>query len=457
MEIVNKNEELSEEDAKLSKERERLRKERRERSAKSLEKRKKERRRNLFLVCGGLAVLVLCFFMLGRFIFGRKSAMPDQREAISSETLQLTVIKNLSEEEKAELESYAKEDGGMEIHFLSPEMGEGELKSAIQSFKTDIVLGGEEENAAFLSELSEGEKIPYLATTYISKDSLREYTFCLSKSAEEQAVDLAFFAYNEAFRSMGILSPEGKADLLSTEITEAFQELGGTATVYNYSSEEDFRTKISELENAGIDILFLENYSQEGMNFLAEEHNFTVLLGEDWDRGDFPGNAEIKTNCLLYAKNTKTENLDLTADTIETEDDIAEGDSENLVSSETEVSDSATAETESTVNSEVETTPETETIAETQADISEAEESETATSDESVLSILEEENDGREKAAMAILKMALQNKGKSLFEKLSGLLYQGTSGIYELKNGDYALKGQAVFYEIIEKKRVEIS
>ena len=58
---------------------------------------------------------------------------------------------------------------------------------------------------------------------------------------------------------------------------------------------------------------------------------------------------------------------------------------------------------------------------------------------------------------MAILKMALQNKGKSLFEKLSGLLYQGTSGIYELKNGDYALKGQAVFYEIIEKKRVEIS
>lgn len=420
MEIVNKNEELSEEDAELSKERERLRKERRERSAKSLEKRKKERRRNLFLACVGVAVLVLCTFMLGRFMFGMKSAMPDQREAVSSGILQLTVIKNLSEEEKAELESYAKEDGGMEIHFLSPEMGEGELKSAIQSFKTDIVLGGEEENAAFLSELSEGEKIPYLATTYIPKDSLRDYTFCLSKSAEEQAVDLAFFAYNEAFRSMGILSPEGKTDLLSTETKEAFQELGGTATVYNYSSEEDFRTKISELENAGIDTLFLENYSHEGMNLLAEEHNFTVLLGEDWDRGDFPGNAEIKTNCLLYAKKTKTENLDLTADTIKTEDDIAEEDSENLASSETG-------------------------------------ESETATSDESVLSILEEETDGREKAAMAILKMALQNKGKRLFEKLSGLLYQGTSGIYELKNGDYALKGQAVFYEIIENKRVEIS
>ena len=394
------------------KERERLRKERRDRSTKRLEKRKKEFRKKLYIACGGIAILLLSLLCLIRFKAASPNRIPKQNENTTAESVQLTLVKQLSEEEKTKLESYAKEEGGIELHFLNPEIGEEKIKSEILSLKTDLILGGEEQNVNFLSKLSEEEKIPYLATTFVPKDSLREHSFCLSRSAEDQAVDLSFFAYNEAFRSMGILQPEGKADLLSKEITEAFQELGGVVTVYSYTSEDDFRAKLSELETAGIDILFLEYYNEEANTILAEEHNFTTLLGNDWDRADFPGDTERKTNCLLYGKN-----------------------------SDSEISEMETS------------SPEQESISSTQVE----EESEATNSAASVLSIVEDEQVGREKDAIASLQIALKNKGKSLMEKLSDLQYQGIDGTYALKAGDYALKGKAVFYEIIDNKRVELS
>lgn len=400
------------------KERERLRKERKDRSAKRLEKRKKEFRKKLYIACGGIIILLLSLFCFIHFRAAAPNRISKENANTAGKSVQLTIVKQLSEEEKTQLESYAKEEGGIELHFLNPETGEGEMKSEMQSRKTDLILGGDGQTVNFLSKLSEEEKIPYLATTFIPKDSLREHSFCLSRSVENQAVDLSFFAYNEAFRSMGILLPDGKSDLLSKEVTEVFQELGGTVTVYSYSSEDDFRSKLSELETAGIDILFLEYYSEEANAILAEEHNFTVLLGEDWDRAAFPGDTQLQTNCLLYGKNTKNET----------------------------VSDSEISEMETS-------SPEQESIKSTQVE----EESEATGSADSVLSIVEDEQVGREKDAIAILQMALKNKGKSLMEKLSDLQYQGIDGTYALKAGDYALKGQAVFYEIIENKRVELS
>ena len=162
----------------------------------------------------------------------------------------------------------------------------------------------------------------------------------------------------------------------------------------------------------------MEYYNEEANTILAEEHNFTALLGNDWDRADFPGDTERKTNCLLYGKNTKNET----------------------------VSDSEISEMETS-------SPEQESISSTQVE----EESEATSSADSVLSIVEDKQVGREKDAIAILQIALKNKGKSLMEKLSDLQYQGIDGTYALKAGDYALKGQAVFYEIIENKRVELS
>lgn len=324
------------------KERERLRKERKDRSTKRLEKRKKEFRKKLYIACGGIAILLLSLLCLIRFKAASPNRILKQNENTTAESVQLTLVKQLSEEEKTKLESYAKEEGGIELHFLNPEIGEEKIKSEILSRKTDLILGGEEQNVNFLSKLSEEEKIPYLATTFVPKDSLREYSFCLSRSAEDQAVDLSFFAYNEAFRSMGILLPEGKADLLSKEITEAFQELGGVVTVYSYTSEDDFRAKLSELETAGIDILFLEYYNEEANTILAEEHNFTVLLGEDWDRAAFPSDTKLQTNCLLYGKNTKNETVsDSEISEMETSSPEQESISSTQVEEESEATSSA--------------------------------------------------------------------------------------------------------------------
>jgi len=96
--------------------------------------------------------------------------------------------------------------------------------------------------------------------------------------------------------------PEGASAALSKELSEAFQILGGSSQIVQYSSGEDMKEKEAELEKAGADLLFLEEYSEEGVAFLSEEHNLPVLLGEDWDRNDFPGETVVKTSSYLYGK-----------------------------------------------------------------------------------------------------------------------------------------------------------
>ena len=176
------------------------------------------------------------------------------------------------------------------------------MEEQIQAFHTDILLVGEKSHADVLSEYSEKTKTTCLLTTYLPKELLRNYSFCLGRSLEDQAVDLSFFAYNEAFRSIGILEPEGASAALSKELSEAFQILGGSSQIVQYSSGEDMKEKEAELEKAGADLLFLEEYSEEGVAFLSEEHNLPVLLGEDWDRNDFPGETVVKTSSYLYGK-----------------------------------------------------------------------------------------------------------------------------------------------------------
>lgn len=213
-------------------------------------------------------------------------------------------MKELSEEEKNALMKQAEERQGLVLHFLSPDMDESKMEEQIRNFHTDILLAGNGKNAKFLSAYSEKTKVPILFTSYLPMESMDEHSFCLGRSVEDQAVDLSFFAYNEAFRSIGILEPEGASGALSEELSEAFQILGGTSRTLQYSSEEDMKAKEAELENTGADILFLENYSEEGKAFLEEEHNLPVLLGEDWAKNDFPGETLLKAACYLYGKDT---------------------------------------------------------------------------------------------------------------------------------------------------------
>ena len=287
----------------MEKERERLRRERKERRERRLEKRRKERNHKLFLSLASLFVLLVLFFLLRGF--GRNSGKASSASSSHlSEELNLTVVKAVSEEEKSILINEAKEMPGLSLHFLSPDTDEQKMEEQIQAFHTDILLVGEKNYADVLSEYSEKTKTTCLLTTYLPKELLGNYSFCLGRSLEDQAVDLSFFAYNEAFRSIGILEPEGASAALSKELSEAFQILGGSSQIVQYSSREDMKEKEAELENAGADLLFLEEYSEEGVAFLAEEHNLPVLLGEDWDSHDFPGKAVVKTSCYLYGKDT---------------------------------------------------------------------------------------------------------------------------------------------------------
>ena len=287
----------------MEKERERLRRERKERRERRLEKRRKERNHKLFLSLASLFVLLVLFFLLRGF--GRNSGKANSASSSSlSEELNLTVVKAVSEEEKNILINEAKEMQGLSLHFLSPDTDEQKMEEQIQAFHTDILLVGEKNYADFLSAYSEKTKTTCLLTTYLPKELLGNYSFCLGRSLEDQAVDLSFFAYNEAFRSIGILEPEGASGALSKELSEAFQILGGSSQIVQYSSGEDMKEKAAELEKAGADLLFLEEYSEEGAAFLAEEHNLPVLLGEDWDRNDFPGETVLKTSSYLYGKDT---------------------------------------------------------------------------------------------------------------------------------------------------------
>ena len=232
-----------------------------------------------------------------------EKARPASSSNLTKE-LNLTIVKKISEEEKNALMKQAEERQGLILHFLSPDTDENKMEEQIRNFRTDILLTADGKNAKLLSAYSQKAKMPVLFTSYLPKESMGDYSFCLGRSAEDQAVDLSFFAYNEAFRSIGIMEPEGSSGALSKELSEAFQILGGSSQIVQYSSREDMKEKEAELEKAGADLLFLEEYSEEGVAFLAEEHNLPVLLGEDWDSHDFPGEAVVKTSCYLYGKDT---------------------------------------------------------------------------------------------------------------------------------------------------------
>ena len=293
----------------MEKERERLRRERKERRERRLEKRRKERNHKLFLSLASLFVLLVLFFLLRGF--GQNSGKASSASSSHlSEELNLTVVKAVSEEEKSILINEAKEMPSLSLHFLSPDTDEQKMEEQIQAFHTDILLVGEKNHADVLSEYSEKTKTTCLLTTYLPKELLGNYSFCLGRSLEDQAVDLSFFAYNEAFRSIGILEPEGASGALSKELSEAFQILGGSSQIVQYSSGEDMKEKEAELEKAGADLLFLEEYSEEGVAFLSEEHNLPVLLGEDWDRNDFPGETVVKTSSYLYGKDALLSSAD---------------------------------------------------------------------------------------------------------------------------------------------------
>lgn len=391
-----------EEEEALERERQRLREERKARRKQKEAVKKAAQRRRLFLL-----LLFLCVVFVVLFLFLRKGS-PAQRgqEKTSNSVAERAPIEAYYVEDKGstkaeELEAYLENAGeynaSVNLHSLIYEEGkEEELKQALKEAKAELLLGeGSGKLEAFLEKFSVEEKIPYLSQSSKKLEPGNNH-FVLEKSLEDQAVDLGFFAYNEAFRKMGILLQEGdeKGKTLAEQLSESFPEYGGTVEIRSYKGEEDFQAKMSELEETGIDLLFLPSPGEQEKALLSEEKSYNVLLGKDWDQENFPGDLELPYPVYLYGRENKAFIL-------------AEKEEESSASSGEEAQESSDSSGE-------------------EAQLG-------SRYDRDLLGILS--------------KLRAEVKKKSLLQTLESMSYQGECGEYHFLPGQYCLKGQGQFYE----------
>ena len=312
-----------------------------------------------------------------------------------------------AEELEAYLENAGEYNASVNLHSLIYEEGkEEELKQALKEAKAELLLGeGSEKLEAFLEKFSVEEKIPYLSQSSKKLEPGNNH-FVLEKSLEDQAVDLGFFAYNEAFRKMGILLQEGdeKGKTLAEQLSESFPEYGGTVEIRSNKGEEDFQAKLSELEEAGIDLLFLPSPGEQEKALLSEEKSYNVLLGKDWDQENFPGDLELPYPVYLYGRENKALPL-------------AEKEEESSASSGEEVQESSDSSGE-------------------EAQLG-------SRYDRDLLGILS--------------KLRAEVKKKSLLQTLESMSYQGECGEYHFLPGQYCLKGQGQFYELQGQEKRDLN
>ena len=391
-----------EEEEALERERQRLREERKARRKQKEAVKKAAQRRRLFLL-----LLFLCVVFVVLFLFLRKGS-PAQRgqEKTSNSVAERAPIEVYYVEDKGstkaeELEAYLENAGeynaSVNLHSLIYEEGkEEELKQALKEAKAELLLGeGSEKLEEFLEKFSVEEKIPYLSQSSKKLEPGNNH-FVLEKSLEDQAVDLGFFAYNEAFRKMGILLQEGdeKGKTLAEQLSESFPEYGGTVEIRSYKGEEDFQAKLSELEEAGIDLLFLPSPGEQEKVLLSQEKAYNILLGKDWDQENFPGDLELPYPVYLYGRENKAFTL-------------AEKEEESSASSGEEAQESSASSGEEPQSG--------------------------SRYDRDLLGILS--------------KLRAEVKKKSLLQTLESMSYQGECGEYHFLPGQYCLKGQGQFYE----------
>ena len=429
-----------EEEKALELERQRLREERRERKRKKEASRKAGQRKQLLLflsLCVAAAFLLLFFLKRGKPETGVGENSSSSN--MESRALELYVLEEEGGEGEA-LRAYLENADGLSsivnLHSMNYEEGkEEELKRQIKEGKADLLLGeGSEKLEAFLEQLSTEEKIPYLSQSTGKLEPGKNH-FVLEKSLEDQAVDIGFFAYNEAFRKMGILLKEGdeKNKALAEKLSESFSQYGGTVELRSYQGEEDFEVKLSELENAEIDLLFLPTVGEKEKALLSEAKSYNILLGKDWDRSNFPGEVELAYSLYLYGRENKAY-PHLLAENSAEESNAGEGQSPNAEESpeqgETQAEEAQTKETKE----------------EAQTEVTEEEAKAEATS-----------RDTYYQDILGILKKLKEGQKKSPLDALENLDYQGACGEYHFLPGEYCLKGQGQFYELQGQERRDLN
>lgn len=432
----------SEEEKALERERQRLREERRERKRRKEASRKAEQRRLLLLLlslCVAVAFLLLFFLKRGKPEAGAGENR-NSSSNIESMALELYLLEEESGEGEA-LRAFLENAGGLSnivnLHSINYEEGkEEELKSQIKEGKADLLLGeGSAKLEAFLEQLSTEEKIPYLSQSTGKLEPGKNH-FVLEKSLEDQAVDIGFFAYNEAFRKMGILLKEGdeKNKALAEKLSESFTQYGGTVELRSYQGEEDFERKLSELETAEIDLLFLPTVGEKEKALLTEAKSYNILLGKDWDRPDFPGEMALTYSLYLYGRENKA------YPHLPTESSAEESVEEQSQSPELEESP------EQRETKAEEAQPDATQLEETQLEETGEEAKAEATSRTSYYQDI-----------LGILKKLKEGQKKSLLDSLENMEYRGACGEYHFLPGKYCLNGQGQFYELQGQERRDLN
>ena len=424
-----------EEEEALERERQRLREERRERRKQKEAAKKAAQRRRLFLL-----LLFLCVVFVALFLFLRKGSPTPKagQEKTSSSVAERAPIEVYYVEDKGStkgeelgtyLENAGENNASVNLHTLIYEEGkEEDLKQALKEAKAELLLGeGSEKLEAFLEKYSVEEKIPYLSQSSKKLEPGNNH-FVLEKSLEDQAVDLGFFAYNEAFRKMGILLQEGdeKGKSLAEQLSESFPEYGGTVEIRTYKGEEDFQAKLSELEEAGIDLLFLPSPGEQEKALLSQEKAYNILLGKDWDQENFPADLELPYPVYLYGRENKAITL------VEKEEESSDSSGEEAQKS----SDLSGKEAQESSDSSGEEAQES-------SDSSGEEAQSGSRYDRDLLGILS--------------KLRAEVKKKSLLQTLESMSYQGECGEYHFLPGEYCLKGQGQFYEFQGQEKRDLN
>ena len=436
----------SEEEAALERERQRLREERRARRKQKEAAKKAAQRRRLFLL-----LLFLCVVFVALFLFLRKGSPTPKagQEKTSSSVAERAPIEVYYVEDKGStkgeelgtyLENAGENNASVNLHTLIYEEGkEEDLKQELKEAKAELLLGeGSEKLEAFLEKFSVEEKIPYMSQSSKKLEPGNNH-FVLEKSLEDQAVDLGFFAYNEAFRKMGILLQEGdeKGKTLAEQLSESFPEYGGTVEIRTYQGEEDFQAKLSELEEAGIDLLFLPSPGEQEKALLSQEKAYNVLLGKDWEQDSFPGDLELPYPVYLYGRENKAFPL------VEKEEESTDLSGEEAQES----SDSSGEEAQESSNSSGEKAQESSDSsgeeAQKSSDLSGEEAQSGSRYDRDLLGIL--------------TKLRTEAKKKSLLQTLESMSYQGECGEYHFLPGQYCLKGQGQFYEFQGQEKRDLN
>jgi branched-chain amino acid transport system substrate-binding protein len=198
---------------------------------------------------------------------------------------------------------------------------------AVTVDKVSAIIGPPVANIALaIAPISEQYDVPVLGFALDTKAAVKEggtpykNMFTFQPNADQQAGIMSSYALKNGFKTFGIIYNQGNA--YSTSLLPNFKatvEAGGGSIAQEVSytaNDKDFKTLLSKIVNAGVDAIYLPNYTQELIQITQAARAlgyegalicgldacppFNTLLGESADNIYFINNVD-DTEATLQA------------------------------------------------------------------------------------------------------------------------------------------------------------